>query len=217
MINTHAVFFDLDGTIADTNALILECLAQTLAHATGRTWTTAEILPSWGLLLRDQLSLLAPEIDLERAVPYYRDRYATDHDAMLCEFPDMREMLATLVQADYPLAVVTSKKRAHAEQTLTNLGYTHFFSLLVAEEDAPRVKPAPDPLLRALAHFNLAPEDACYLGDNPDDIYAAHAAGMPAIAVAWSMRPHHELHAARPDAFIHSPGELLRILGLQKS
>jgi hypothetical protein len=42
-----------------------------------------ELLPHWSLVLRRQLRLFHPEIDLERAVSFYRRRYRVNHDALL--------------------------------------------------------------------------------------------------------------------------------------
>ena len=79
--NINTAIFDLDGTIVNTNEVILRSMAATLEHETGRPWTREELLPHWGLVLRRQLRLLHPEIDLARAVPFYRRCYQRNHDA----------------------------------------------------------------------------------------------------------------------------------------
>ena len=206
-----AVLFDLDGTIADTNEVILRTITETLEYTSGRRWQRAELLPYWGLRLREQLVTLYPVIDLEQAVPFYRARYAEYHASMLAEFPGMRAMLAQL-QTGYQLAVVTSKKRDGAWLTLEGIGYAEFFPLLIVEEDTARHKPAPAPLLLALERLQVSAAEAIYVGDNPDDIIAAHAAGMRAVAVGWSLRTRAELLAAQPDALIETPDDLLALL-----
>jgi len=206
------VLFDLDGTIADTNEVILRTIAETLERATGRAWQREELLPHWGLALRQQLRLYHPPIDLERAVPFYRRRYLVNHDALLAEFPGIRAMLEALQAAELKLGVVTSKKRGICLQTIEDIGYSAFFPVVIAEEDTKRLKPAPDPLLCALQRLQSSPDDAIYIGDNPDDIIAARAAGMRAVAVGWSLRPRAELLAEHPDAFIDAPADLLALL-----
>lgn len=83
LTNIDAVLFDLDGTIANTNEIILRALADTLQHTTGRAWRREELLAEWGRVLRAQLLVFHPEIDLERAVPYYRRR-ATRRITAVC-------------------------------------------------------------------------------------------------------------------------------------
>jgi len=210
--NITTVIFDLDGTIADTNEVILRTMADTLERETGRPWSHRELLPHWGLVLRRQLLLCHPQIDLERAVPFYRRRYQEHHDALLAEFPGMRAVLEALRVAEIKLGVVTSKKRPGCHLTLDDLGYREFFPVIVTEEDTERIKPAPDPLLLALQLLKSSPEEAVYVGDNPDDIIAAHAAGMSAVAVGWSLRLRSALLAHHPDAFIDAPSDLLALL-----
>ena len=109
------ILFDLDGTIADTNEIILRTLAETLEYANGRVWRREELLPHWGMILREQLLMLDPTIDLEQVVPYYRRIYAQYHKFLLAEFPGVRDLLRQLKTAGYRLGVVTSKKRMSAQ------------------------------------------------------------------------------------------------------
>ncbi|MHB0936955.1 MAG: HAD-IA family hydrolase [Armatimonadota bacterium] len=210
--NINAVIFDLDGTIVNTNEVILRSMAETLERETGRPWSHEELLPHWGLVLRRQLRLLHPGIDLKRAVPFYRQCYQRNHDALLAEFPGVRAMLETLQAAGIKLGVVTSKKRGICLQTIADVGYGAFFPVVVTEEDTERLKPAPDPLILALQRLHASPEDAIYIGDNPDDIIAAHAAGMRAVAVGWSLRSRESLLAHHPEAIIDTPDELLALI-----
>jgi len=185
------VLFDIDGTIANTNEIILRTLADTLAMASGRAWRREELLPHWGLVLREQLRRCYPHLAL--------------HQALLAEFPGVRAMLSALQADGYTLGVVTSRKRA-------------FSQLIVTEEDtAPRLKPLPDPLLYALQRLRALSAAAVYVGDNPDDIIAAHAAGMRAVAVGWSLRAREELLAVQPDAIIDTPHDLCTFLALASS
>lgn len=207
-----AVLFDLDGTIADTNEIILRTLAETLERASGRVWAHDEVMGAWGLILREQLRILYPPINLEDAGHFYRRRYSELHDEMLREFTGVNELLELLMAAGYKLGIVTSKKAINAQHTVDDLGIAHFFQCIIAEEDAPRVKPAPDPILAACKRLNISPDDAVYVGDNPDDMIAAHAAGMNAIAVSWSLRSIDELQQAGADYFINSPMDLLLVL-----
>ncbi len=207
-----AVLFDLDGTIADTNEIIQRTLAETLERASGRVWAHDEVMGAWGLILREQLRILYPPIDLDAAAAFYRGRYSELHDEMLREFAGVNELLESLVAAGYKLGIVTSKKAINAQHTVDDLGMAHFFQCIIAEEDAPRVKPAPDPIWAACTRLNIIAEEALYVGDNPDDMIAAHAAGMKAVAVSWSLRSIDELQQAGADFVIDTPMGLLDVL-----
>lgn len=207
-----AVLFDLDGTIVNTNDVILASLAETLAHVTGQSWSREALLPHWGKVLRQQLVLFHPEIDLEQAISFYRECYAKHHVGLLAEFPGVRPLLDGLQQAGYGLGVVTSKKRFACEQTLVDIGYHDLFPVVVTVEDTSRIKPAPDPLLLAAQMLHTEPSRCLYVGDNPDDLIAARAAGMGAVGVSWSLRPREELLALEPDAMLEAPGDLWKLL-----
>jgi len=56
------------------------------------------------------------------------------------------------------------------------------FDLVVTSLDVERPKPEPDELLRVLAHFDLSPDRAVYVGDSPLDEMAAKAASILFIA-----------------------------------
>jgi pyrophosphatase PpaX len=211
-IDVQVVLFDLDGTIADTNEIIMRTLLETLEAMSGRSWSREVVLPLWGVRLRDQLLRLYPEIDIARAEPFYRQRYQAYHGTLLREFPGTRAMLEALRASGRRLGVVTSKKRANATQTVDDLGFHDLMEIVVAIEDTPRMKPAPDPLLFALHALGVSADAAIYVGDNPDDIHAARAAGMRSVAVGWSLRPRAELMAAGPDMLIESPGDILEHL-----
>ncbi|HOF87376.1 MAG TPA: HAD-IA family hydrolase [Armatimonadota bacterium] len=205
----RALLFDLDGTLVATDEIIQRAMLDTLAHCTGRPWERPALMPHWGMRLRDQLRALCPELDLDAAVPYYRARYAIYHEALLAEIPGTRAMLDAVRARGVRLGVVTSKKRQNARQTLRDVGFLALFDVVVAEEDTTRHKPAPEPLLYALTSLNHAPDVAAYVGDNPDDVRAARAAGMRAVAVSWGFRGREEIVAVGPDLILDAPAELL--------
>ena len=57
------------------------------------------------------------------------------------------------------------------------------FDLILAQEDVPRKKPAPDGFLLAMEHFGISPENSLIFEDSPEGIAAARAAGAPFLLV----------------------------------
>ncbi len=90
-----------------------------------------------------------------------------------------REVLARLA-ARMPLAIVTGRPRADAERFLRHAGVEGLFRAIVCMEDAP-AKPDPAPVALALAHLGVT--RAWMLGDAPDDVRAARAAGVVPLGV----------------------------------
>jgi HAD superfamily hydrolase (TIGR01548 family) len=81
-----------------------------------------------------------------------------------------------------PLAVVTGRPRAQAVRFLQDFDIAQFFSAVVCMEDAPS-KPDPKPVLLAMARLGQGIERGVMIGDTPDDIKAAVAAGVKGIGV----------------------------------
>ena len=90
-----------------------------------------------------------------------------------------RDQLATLADR-FPVAVVTGRPRKDAERFLDENRLTRFVSTTVCMEDAP-AKPDPAPVKLALSRLGV--ERAWMLGDTPDDLVAARAAGVLPVGV----------------------------------
>ena len=74
-------------------------------------------------------------------------------------------------------------------------------------------KPHPEPLLKAAAHFNHAPEICFYVGDHARDIESAIAANMPSVAALFGyIEPHINPKDWQADYYISRPEELLTLL-----
>jgi HAD superfamily hydrolase (TIGR01548 family) len=79
-----------------------------------------------------------------------------------------------------PIAIVTGRPRAEAEWFLARAGIADLVRALVALEDGP-LKPDPTPV--RLAMRRLGASRAWMVGDTPDDVRAARAAGVVALGV----------------------------------
>ena len=204
----RTVFFDLDGTLIDSAAMILA----SFRHAT-RTVLRCEI-PDQELLaavggpgLRAQMEALAPD-RVDELVEVYSEHNVGLHPGLqACD--GVLDLLATLRDEGRRLGVVTAKRRATlalAFEVLPELGQ---FDVTIAAEDTERHKPHPQPLLTALERLDEEPANAAYVGDSPFDVQASKAAGMGAIAVTWgAIHPRERLEREQPDAVVHTCREL---------
>ncbi|MGI6082780.1 MAG: HAD family hydrolase [Limnochordia bacterium] len=93
-----------------------------------------------------------------------------------------RQVTETLAAQGYPLAIVTNNSRASALAILQAFDLTDPFRVILAREDVPRLKPAPDGLLLARQHLG-SPERAFMIGDAWLDGVAAQAAEARFVAV----------------------------------
>jgi len=213
----RAVFFDLDGTLADTAPDLGGALNELLAERGRPALAMATLRPFVSAGTRGMLGIgfgLAPDHpDYPDLARRFLERYA----ARLCVgtrlFDGMAELLAELERRGIAWGVVTNKPARFTEPLMDCLLLTERMAAIVSGDSAPKPKPAPDTLLLAGEKAGVPPRLTLYVGDDLRDIQAAHAAGMRAIAASWGY-----LGDGLPiadwgaDATIATPLELLDLL-----
>ncbi|WP_428851374.1 phosphoglycolate phosphatase [Imbroritus primus] len=183
------VFFDLDGTLADT--------APDLAAAANRLRVDHGQLP----LPLDQLRPVAsagargllgvafgitPEDDgyavlRDTFLDYYESALAVDTRL----FDGIPDVLEALQAAGMPWGIVTNKNSRFTEPLVTQIGLRQHAAAIVSGDTTPHAKPHPAPLLHAAAAAGLDAARCVYIGDDLRDIQAGRAAGMTTIAAAY--------------------------------
>jgi len=186
------VVFDLDGTLIDS--------APHLGHALNR------LLGEWGRpavsdamlrsLIGDGPRLLVergfaaagrplPAEEVESALVRFLRLYAALPADPASVYPGVPETLARLAAAGHPIGLCTNKPQAIARALLGELGLLPFFGSIVGGDSLPQRKPAPEPLLAVLDALNGPPAFAVMVGDGPNDVAAARAAGVACILVSY--------------------------------
>jgi 2-phosphoglycolate phosphatase len=199
------VVFDLDGTLVDSCEDIARAANYCLEGAGFPPRTTDEIKDFIGdgsrLLLARATGLAPtdPVLDemLERFFVYYT-AHAVDHTRLL---PGAREVLAAL--AHLPRALCTNKPRVTTLALLEGLGIDGEFDIVVAAGDVPHHKPHPAPLERVSELLGVACARLVLVGDGPQDVACAKAAGARSIGISEAIIvPLERLSAAGPDAIV---------------
>jgi pyrophosphatase PpaX len=178
--------FDLDGTLIDSQELILSSFRYATKEVLGHALPDERLLPLIGMPLINQVKQIAPD-KAEELVEVYRVHNAEQHDALVAYFDGTREMLQELLDAGLRLAVVTSKRNQPALRSLELFKLTGYFEVFIGSEDTDKHKPLPDPLLLAAERMRLQHDECVYVGDSPYDMQAARAAEMVAVAALWGM------------------------------
>jgi len=210
MIN--AVLFDFDGTLVNTNPLIIRTLKETFAALLpSRVLSDTEILDCIGPTLAQTGQKYFPE-NPDKFVDYYRKLNLTYHDEMIQQYPGIADMLAELHRRGLVLAVVSSKKRDLVLHGLQLMGLSQYFDYVLGGDEVENPKPHPEPITTALTALGLAANETMMVGDNSHDIECAQNAGVVSVGVGWAERGADYLRAFHPDYVINSPAELLDIV-----
>lgn len=212
MIRT--VLFDLDGTIVDTNELIVQSFLHSLEGETPQPLTREIIIPNMGRPLVEQMEFFTGRKEVAAVIDKYRTFNVSKHDELVKEFPYVRAVMAKLHANGYKLGIVTSKIRKTTAMGLKLCGLDTYVSTIVTVEDVQKPKPDPEGIRKALKELGSTPEEAMMVGDSHYDIEAAKNAGVTSVGVTWSWKGRAYLEEYKPDHFIDDMRELLPIAGL---
>lgn len=205
------VLFDFDGTLADTNELIIASFLHVLNdHFPGR-FERDDILAFIGPSLRDTFSSIAPEMT-EQLIREYREWNIAHHDELVGEFDGVNDTLRKLHEMGLKIAVVSTKKRDMVERGMDLLGITPYVDTMVGLDDVRNEKPDPEPLLLALRRLDSTPDQALMVGDNFHDILGGQNAGVRTAAVAWALKGEEHLQTFKPDYMLHHMTDLFKII-----
>ncbi len=207
----QAILFDLDGTLLNTNALIIHTFQYTLKKHLGIHIKPEELTPYFGEPLRVTLSRFAPE-KVDELIATYRAYNALKHDELTTIFPHVRETLVQLYERGIKLGVVTSKFKPSALKGLELFKLTPYFEVIIGLDDTPEHKPHPAPIEKALKAMNVRAERALMVGDSPMDLRCARNAGVDSALVSYSLLPSDVLAAEKPTYILQDLRDLLIIL-----
>ncbi len=211
MLNFDAVLFDLDGTLIDTNHLIVTSFQHVLRTWLGLEVSPEEVYPYFGEPLRTTLARFDPG-RADALTEAYRKFNRSQHDRLVRRFPGMNEAVAALQEAGVRLAVVTSKYTDLARRGLSVCGLEEHFPVVVGVDQTERHKPEPDPALRALELLGVAPgPQVLMVGDSLLDLRCGRAAGCRTAAVGWAVN-RDALAAGEPDYWLERPADLVSVV-----
>lgn len=182
----HAVIFDLDGVLADSEPW----------------WNQidAKLLAEYGINYRGEYHRNVLGVSYRVAVEFYRSTFhisasveelmrqrgeiASDFFAnRVGLFPSAKATLEQLDEMKLRLAVATSSVSASARPFLDRAGIRSLFSVIVTGDEVQRGKPHPDIYLRAATKLGMAPEVCLVIEDALAGVAAAKAANICVAAI----------------------------------
>lgn len=213
----QGVFFDLDGTLADT--------APDLVAATNQLLIARNLTPKPYEFLRPYASagargLLEGAFGIHPDHPDFislRDEFFGNYEkALLVEsklFDEMHHLLDEMDSAKLPWGIVTNKSARFTNPLIDLMGLGQRAIATVSGDTTPHSKPHPEPILHAARLANIDPTKSIYVGDDIRDVVAGKAAGMKTVAAAYGYCGCKEPPEAwGADYIIYQPLELLPIL-----
>lgn len=211
MTNIKALLFDFDGTLLNTNELIIQTFMHILEERFPGQYSPQDCLKFIGPSLRQTFSDITPgEEDV--MIAKYRAWNEVHHDELVTEYPGVVSTLEQLKTMGINLAIVSTKRNEMIDRGLEVLGASHLFDVRIGIGDVKNVKPDPEPVLLALERLGVDKGEAIIIGDNSHDIEAGHNAGVRAAGVAWSIKGAEYLQQFKPDYMLQHMTDLLDIV-----
>lgn len=208
----RAVLYDWDGTLVDSAETSFRCYQGVFASL-GLRFERADFertySPDW---YRTYAAMGVAESRWSEADALWLDHYRRQASELV---PGAREALERVWGRALVQGLVSSGDGGRVRRELTHHRLEAFFTAVVCGGDTARRKPDPEPLFMALVRLDVEPAEAAYLGDSPEDVEMARAAGAFAVGIPGSFPNRQALAAAAPDLLAPNLGAAVAsLLGL---
>ena len=185
-----ALLFDIDGTLADTDALHLEAFNQIFGprgHVFDRARAAKELLGFSNASIGERF---LPDEPPERQAAIMGEKEAAFRRLVpgkIQPLPGLMPLLALADRAGIPMVAVTNAPRLNAEMLLAGLGIMQRFRAIVIGDELPNGKPHPMPYLEGLRAVGAAADQSVAFEDSRSGIKSASAAGIATVGITTSL------------------------------
>ncbi|WP_188454110.1 pyrophosphatase PpaX [Virgibacillus oceani] len=211
-MSIHTILFDLDGTLIDTNELIIASFEHTF-NFYGKSFSREQAIEFIGPPLKDSFAIVDPT-QTDAMIKTYREHNLKHHDDYVTAFPHVPDTIKQLKEANYKLGIVTTKMRGTVDMGLALTGLDRYFDTVITLDDVTHAKPHPEPIMMAMKELGAAANSTVMVGDNSHDIEAGQNAGVKTAACAWSLKGREKLQEYKPTYMLEDIRDLLKIVGV---
>src|SRR5690625_4399676 len=182
----HAVVFDLDGVLVESDQLWEEMWSGYAARH-GVDWGSEDTKTVQGMSSQEWAAYLSKLCGEPESV---EDTGRAVVDGMVGAFEQERVDLlpgadetVKAVSAEVPIALASSAPRRLIDAVLRGHGLVDHFSATGSSEEVERGKPSPDVYREAASRIGQKGADCAAVEDSSNGIRAAYAAGMTVVAL----------------------------------
>ncbi|MEH6455242.1 MAG: HAD-IA family hydrolase [Cocleimonas sp.] len=196
--------FDWDGTLIDSKAQIVNCMQATILSLKLDARTDKQISNIIGLGLEQAIRSLYPNVSAEiikQTAQSYREYFLTKDKTPSPLFDGAKEVLNSLRESGYDLAVATGKSRRGLDKGLIDTGLKAFFPITRCADET-RSKPHPQMLEEILVDCNTEASKTLMIGDSEYDLQLANNTKVDALAVSYGVHGLMRLLKEDPVGFV---------------
>jgi HAD superfamily hydrolase (TIGR01509 family) len=206
----HAVIFDLDGVLVDSEEL-WDVVRRGVAAEAGQLWPTEATramqgmsTAEWSAYLTDTVGIPAEPDEVAATV---LDRMAAHYDTRLPLIPGALEVVERLGRR-WPLGLASSSPRRLIDTVLESAGLAQWFQVSVSTEEVDAGKPSPVVYQTVLHRLDVSPSQAVAIEDSSNGLRSAATAGLGVLAVPHAAFPPSEDALALADVVVDSLDEI---------
>ena len=205
------ILFDLDGTLLDTNELIIQSFQHTYKRHLNKHVDKEYIIKSFGEILKITLDREFGEVS-DEAIKTYRGFQVGNFEKLISMHSGVADGVKELHRLGYKLGIVTSRLNESAIRGLKHFGLMDYFESIISADDTEIHKPDPTPALMALAQLGGKVQETMIVGDSSFDILCGKNAGMTSVAVGWSALPKEIIIKCEPNYVVESMEDLVALI-----
>ncbi|MDQ7017176.1 MAG: HAD-IA family hydrolase [Gammaproteobacteria bacterium] len=200
MADYKLLVFDWDGTLMDSQALIISSMQAAIADAGGEARSDAQVRNIIGLGLKEAIQALFPQqndLFVQAVRDAYREQFFHQNQTPSRLFPGVRAVLDELLEEGYWLAVATGKGTAGLRKVLAE---TEMKGLFHATRTAEETCSKPDPMMlfELMQELDFRPDETLLIGDTEYDLNMARAAKVDGLGVACGAHEVDRLWECKP-------------------
>ena len=184
------ILLDLDGTIADTDEMIVQTMYEMYdLYRGGNRAPREKIVYFSGPPIRETLKVEFPDQDNDLMFNEFVRISWDYYQKVVKPFPHAVEVFSKIRGTGVKIGVVTGKYRRQTLHCLDVIGFTPITDYIVAANDINSVKPNPEGINKAIDYFGIKDKKkVLYIGDNLADYQAARNAEVDVAMVKWGPR-----------------------------
>lgn len=212
MKEINVVLFDLDGTLVDSNQLLIDSFQFTFKH----------FFPAINFQRKDYIKMIGPTLEetfsqhqndmleVNKMIHFFRKFYKDKEYQSIEIYPNLLKTLQTLKEMNIQTGIVTTKFKESAIPSIEFFNLDKYIDIYVYLDDVDNPKPNAEPIQYAKTLLNN-PKEMIIIGDNPSDIYSGKNADILTCGVDWSLKKD-ELRASNPDFWLYDFSGLVPII-----
>lgn len=205
--------FDLDGTITDSSAGIINSYKK-VERKMGLSESDDNTVKQFiGPSIHEFFEVVHKlnKEKLGKAITHYREYYALKGLYENMVYEGIKELLEALKEKHKKIYLVTGKPEIYAREVLRYFRLENYFHGVYGSALAMNNSSKEDLIARFLENEDAVPELCIMIGDRKHDVTGAKYHNIKSAAVLYGYGSPEELQAVSPDYLISSPADLLEL------